>query len=131
MTPRVLLPTSVENKARTRLLPGAVLEAVEVLEVREAVEVKWSGGYYRRGSHRYRDGRHVITLSTRYGPADVSRTLWHELVHAVQLERYPEAEEFNAAYVRAGTRAYYETNKFEIEAREVAEEFSAALPLAR
>jgi hypothetical protein len=131
MAPTVTLPNKDENQAGARLIPGAVLEAVAFLEIARPVEVKWAAGLRRAGSHRSRNGGHVITLST-YRPADqLSETLWHELVHAVQAERYPTDKEFSSVYVRESRTVGYQANRFEVEAREIAADFSPQLPLSR
>jgi hypothetical protein len=131
MTPQVLLPVSNRNMRNAEFRPGAVLEAVAILEIQKPVEIKWAGGYSRHGSHRAGNGKHVITISTRYDAEAISQTLWHELVHCNQAERFESEAKFSAAYRRESVYRGYDFNKFEVEARELAEDFASDLPLAR
>lgn len=129
--PQVLLPVSNRNRRNAEFKPGAVLEAVALLEIQKPVEIKWAGGYSRHGAHRTGNGKHVITISTRYDAEAISGTLWHELVHCVQAERFESEDKFHAAYTAESNRRGYTANKFEVEACEVSENFHADLPLAR
>lgn len=128
--PQVLLPATDRNVAGARLLPGKVLEAVSVLEIGKSVTIRWAAGIRCRGSHRYRNGRHAITLSTYQGATDTTKTLWHELWHAVQQERHEGNEEgFDRLYAVANSLLGYSENPFEIEARVLAD-LMADEPLA-
>lgn len=130
MDTKVLLPHRT-SKGGASLKVGSVMEAVEFLEIEDPIEVKWANGTRRRGSHRVRNGVHVITLST-YLPADkVTFTLWHELTHCMQAEREGGNEAFTRKYRLEGkSGAAYRTNRFEIEANETAEAMKDELPLA-
>lgn len=68
--------------------PGAVLEALEQLGITRPVRVRWTAGYRRGGSHRWRNREHHITVSHCRAAEEASRTLWHELAHAAQTEDY-------------------------------------------
>lgn len=122
--PQVIL-THRENQRRAKLVPGKVLEAVEVLELELPVRVRWANGRTRRGSARFRDGQHCITLSTYLTAKQVTKTLWHELCHCAQRERADcPPEEWYHHYMRAtpfrGYAGYLE-NPYEVEARELAD----------
>lgn len=120
MDTKVLLPHRT-SKGGASLKVGSVMEAVEVLEIEKPIEVKWANGTRRRGSHRWRNGVHVITLSTYMDAKQCSFTLWHELTHCAQCER-EGLEKFNAKYRQAGGKgAGYRTNRYEVEANETAE----------
>lgn len=121
---------------------GAILSAVEQLGLRLPVRIRWTAGYRRIGCHRLRvDPRsglahHAITVSYITGPEQASRTLWHELAHAVQTEEYADRKtssegvaerralrDFYAEYRRR--RSHYERDA------EQHSEFHDVLPLTR
>lgn len=124
MTQRLLLPNKTRSKAGVELVPGAILEALDFLEIKKPVQIKWTNGTKTRGSRRFtRDGEaHVVTIST-YWPTDaINNTLWHELFHAHQAERYEDPAAWTRAYRREGkTGRAYQANKYEAEANEAAE----------
>lgn len=75
--------------ARWRVDDDALERACTVLGVRRPVTVLATS--QRHTSGRYlgmRGGRHRITLRARLTVVEASRTLWHELTHALQRERY-------------------------------------------
>ncbi len=124
------LPGKTKNLAGAQLNPSAVIEAIEFLELERPVEIKWSAGLRRRGCHRLRDGRHVITVSTYLDFSQLSSTTWHELTHAAQAERFDSDKEYDAAYAKDCRLRGYGGSLFEIEAREYAEDFAVEMPLA-
>jgi hypothetical protein len=128
---RLLLPEKARSKGGAQFSIGAIFEALDFLEIAQPVEVKWSAGLRRRGSHRFREGGHIITVSTYLDADELSTTLWHELVHCAQLERFDETHEFNAAYTNSYYLTGYHANKFEVEAREVAEAYASEFRLAK
>lgn len=128
---RLLLPEKERSKGGAAFNIGAIFEALDFLEIERPVEVKWSAGLRRRGSHRFRDEGHTITVSTYLDADELSTTLWHELVHCAQLERYDHSHEFSADYTNAYYLTGYHANKFEVEAREVAEAYAAEFRLAK
>lgn len=71
------------------------------------------------GRARFIDGCHALRVCWRLSPEQASRTLWHELKHAQQLERFPTPDAFWGAYVAAGVKphAVYLANPYEVEAR--------------
>lgn len=113
----------------------AIEAAVRLFQLSSPVKIKWSrsglGSNKHWGTHWFRGGMHLIHVST-YWPADeVSRTLWHELVHARQQEQYESDREFDHAYRREQRSVGYKRNCFEVEANEVAEIQHKTRPLAR
>ena len=82
---------------------------------------------------------HHITVKSWLSVEEASRTLWHELAHAVQAERLLGSDPLAASDPRAAMLAWktayrdgtaYEHKPLEREAREY-EEFAAEQPLAR
>lgn len=47
------------------------------------------------GSHRIRDGRHIITVSKMQSLLEVNKTLWHEFQHALDAEKWLELREIS------------------------------------
>ena len=133
---KTLLPNKTKNQAGTELVPGAVLKAVKHFKLQHDVTIKWANGIRRRGCYRFRQGEgHVITLSTYYGPEQLSKTLWHELTHAVQYERafakgMDHHEAYAAFHSEPGGRDY-STRPIEVQARKWADHYHAQLALAR
>ena len=115
----------------------AVIEACNKLNVKLPIHFRWITGKYRHGTHwmrNYDEGwGHRITLHQGHSIERANETLWHELMHARQMERYIERhngdipaaiKDFNNHYQiegAGGTRAYFESNAFEIEANQCAE----------
>jgi myosin-crossreactive antigen len=109
----------------------AIREAIFDLGIKAPVVVKWSGARKITGSHRYHNRRHVITVSSLNWSGEASKTLWHELAHARQMEQMGNPDKFHAEYAREGQwrSVRFDENKFEIEAREM-EDRHYELPLA-
>lgn len=108
----------------------AIEAALDELRIRRFVSIGYSGGYYRRGSHRTYTTRyglecHRIVIGQDYGINDANKTLWHEICHAIQTEEW--ARETGRAmrwfYVmayksaRGSWGASYRENFYEIDAR--------------
>lgn len=108
----------------------AIREAIEFLELAWPVEVKLTSGIHTHGRIRFRDGRHLITVATNLTPAKASSTLWHELTHAAQRE-YLGVEAHRSAYAVESRRVGYDANRFEREAREMADAMAASVPLTK
>lgn len=121
------LPAKDRGVAGARFNSRAIREAIEFLELACPVEIKWSNGTRRAGAHRFRNGHHLITVSTHVRPTSLSRVLWHELTHARQEETI---EHFDAAYRSENKRRGYQRNRYEVEARQYAEAFADELDLA-
>ena len=127
----VLLPNKDRNIAGASINPGAVLEAVEFLELERPVEIKWAAGIRRRGAHRNQTEGHVITVSTYLDAEQLNITLLHELIHAAQAERFDSRREWAVANHSESRRVGYHRNQYEVEARELADDFSKDFNLAR
>lgn len=99
------------------------------------VKIRYTSGQYRVGCHRTKRDEngnfyHAITISQRRGIEFSTETLLHELCHAIQVERYPRPRDFSEEYRRAGgSGRYYDSNPFEIEARECAKEWAKEYPV--
>lgn len=80
--------------------------------------IRGRGGHRKSGQHHVGADGHRITVLSRL-PADAaSRTLWHELRHAEQAERFPSTRAWDIAYEQAGGHrgTGYVYNAFEREA---------------
>jgi hypothetical protein len=92
----------------------AVREAADVLGVTWDIGLGLTEGRYTIGCARVKCGVHSITISRLRGAEQASQTLWHELTHAAQAERYT-GQNFMSIYRGAGP---YAANRFEVEARD-------------
>lgn len=97
--------------------PLALKAACDLLDVAQPVNVQVTSRYRSTGGHRSVCGTHIIRLSTYMDAAEASRTLWHELAHASQEERFPSRAQFRVAYDEESAVRGYSANVFEIEAR--------------
>lgn len=113
----------------------AILEALDELNIKLYMQLKFMTGKYRYGTHRVKKGTthprfHHITVDQNHSPQEASNTLWHELAHAMQAERWAERtgrdiylqhwEDYKAVDGEWGNR--YNGNKYEIEANQLAED---------
>lgn len=92
------------------------------LGLRHPVEVKITS--QRSTAGRYKglaESRHRVTISTHICPSEAGQTLWHELTHARQRERYHN----HTAFMRA-----LDAENLESEA-ERAERLNSLIPLCR
>lgn len=120
---------SKPSVAGHRISAKAVVEAAAILGLSDPIEIKWSSGRRRLGAHRYRDGRHVVTVTRLYREAaSISETIWHELTHAQQTEKAGRAK-FISEYRLENRRVGYQNNRFEVEARAVGANMKEQLPL--
>jgi hypothetical protein len=118
MAQKLTLP-GPSTKGGWSISVSAIREAIDFLELTAPVEVKLAAGLRRHGAHRFRDGVHVITLSTYLNVEQASFTLWHELTHAAQTD-YLGRQEFVAAYNNESRMHGYSGNAFEVEANQMA-----------
>jgi hypothetical protein len=132
-------PTTYRAGRGWELDPGAILEAVELLGLRRPVRIRWTAGWRRSGCHRTRAAgasyEHHITVSYLRGAEYASRTLWHELAHAFQTERYVQkfrdADESEAAAALRFHGSYLRSRRaYEAEAEDYTA-FHDDLPLSR
>lgn len=104
--------------------------AVDRCGLEEPVEVCIEQGTSDTGGYEFTGRVHRITVSAELSALEASRTLWHELAHAAQVERYG-VDEFDRIYDEEVERIqldeaspdernsiYYE-NRLEREARKV------------
>jgi len=129
-----------------RLNEANLVKAIEFLGLTRRVEIKQTGhkggrrgAYYLKtgASERSADMYHRITAKSWLPPAQASRTLWHELTHAMQAERIlasnPRAtsdEVWKIWRSEYWDGTGYEHKPHEIEANAYADDFAAELPLA-
>lgn len=115
----------------------AIAGACDTLALARPVRVHVAngrGGRSNYGLHSYEDGAHVISVLRWLPAGHASRTLWHELEHARQLEHRFGCDDraFCAAYQHAGggRGPRGRANPFEVAARE-RERQAASFPLVR
>lgn len=115
-------------RAGWRINPGLFSDALNFLELRRFVAVRYSGAWQRVGTHYAKTkGYHGIVISQEIPLADANDTLWHELAHALQAESFEDRggtfhRFYRECYV-TGTGewgATYRNNAFEIHARATA-----------
>lgn len=140
---RVRLGVQANVARRWQFDVPAIERALEQLGVEGQVLLVTTRGRTADGRHFYREcesnsGReHEIRVSAFEDAAGASRTLWHELSHAVQSERFDRPGAWRKAYRNADANAddhprkfdRYWHNAYEREAREF-ESRAADQPLA-
>lgn len=128
---RVTLPRISRNRRGVEFDPAACEKAVHVIGLQYPVVVKWSRGKTRMGGHRWKEDHHSITINMYVDGYRASQYLWHELAHAMQVERHGWDTYWMAygAYGKSG-RAY-DANPFELEANMIQEQFNEALRLTK
>ncbi|MFI5405096.1 MAG: hypothetical protein ACHQ1D_01145 [Nitrososphaerales archaeon] len=72
-----------------------VKQAAEFLGVKLPVKVKITSGSGRVGSHYLENGVHNITVSRKQSLLEINKTLWHELQHAADAQKWLEIKENN------------------------------------
>jgi len=70
-----------------------VKQAAEYLGVKLPVKVKITSGSGRVGSHYLENGVHRITVSRKQSLLEINKTLWHELKHAADAQKWLEMNE--------------------------------------
>jgi len=97
------------------------------LVVRKPDGVNISSGDYFAGAKYLgiQDGKHLIWIDPAHSPQEASDDLWHELIHAKQVERdfQGSVSEALEAYRDESYENGYENNKYEIEANEASEKY--------
>jgi hypothetical protein len=126
-----------KTKKGWQVNPYKLQEACDFLRIKRPVIIKYSKGKWTAGTHRSKIKNgvyyHGITLSHYLLVNEMNETLWHELVHAMQAEKYsadsgnPITDFFSKAYrpARGPHGVAVWRNKYEVEAREIA---AAAAP---
>lgn len=114
-----------------------VIKAMDMLGIEMPVHIRYMTGKYRYGTHKETKTHHKITLdqTTPFGVANF--TLWHELVHAMQAERFAKEKGlpitlFYDEYKRGRGEwgRYYDGNKYELEANRLAARYEEMTLLA-
>lgn len=127
----------------------AILEAIDKLGITRKVRIKFmtatrravresgrgrswgkGGKGWRHGTHYVRNNSHLITVDQERSAEQASNTLWHELTHCMQAERWEKEtgkniemwhwEDYKAVDGEWGNR--YRGNAYEIEANRIATE---------
>lgn len=109
---------------RWEIDPDAVLIARAKLGLRRSVEVKVTSQRKTAGRYKGLTGSppvHRITISTHNCPSEAGKTLWHEMAHARQRERYRT----QVAFLRG-----LEADDLEAEAESL-ERWNERIPLCR
>lgn len=104
-----------------------ILAAMEKLGIECKVRIRFMTGRYTRGTHRNGLDKHYITLDQNRNVFDTNLTLWHELAHAMQAERFAKETGkpmtmFHQAYKYAKGEYGngYHGNLYEVEANKIA-----------
>lgn len=118
----------------------AVIEAMDLLNIQLPVRIRFTTvkRFVFTGTHRETPKQHVITLAQNVNAEHQSATLWHELAHAMQAERYARETglpitRFYAEYKRGRGEwgMTYLGNKYEIEADRIMNEHRDDLLVVR
>lgn len=123
--------TGEQARAGWYLDQDAILEAIDKLGIKLHVQIKFMTAKRRGGTHRVtRKRTHHITVDQTTLADFASSTLWHELAHAMQAERwanetgkdiyYQYWEDYKQVDGEWGNR--YKGNTYEIEADRIAAE---------
>lgn len=127
-----LICTGDQARAGWYLDQDAILEAIDKLGITGQVRIRYMTGRYTYGTHRNQhDGVHRITVDQNRELRSASHTLWHELVHCMQSERWLledlrrkiqnwHYDDYKAVDGDWGNR--YRGNAYEIEANRIAYE---------
>ena len=114
-----------------------VLVAIDLLTITLPVHIRFSTAIYTHGTHRNKTNKaHHITLDQNRELYLANFTLWHELVHCMQAERYAQQTglplvNFHKEYRRQGSYGQaYEGNIYEQEANRLAAKHEHLLLLA-
>jgi hypothetical protein len=120
-----------KTKNSITLLKEAIEEAMDYLDISQTVRIKFSNGQRRTGCYRQKhlngapvsigdnpsEWIHSITISKLLSSAEISATLWHELTHASQAERFNCLDDLNSTYRLEQRINGYKFNLLEEEAR--------------
>jgi len=111
-----------------------LLEAKQVLRIHKPIHFRWTSPRRRNGTHYVAITPgfqlvHKITLNQNGHITDANATLWHEIAHAYQAERWAESTGrsirhfYQEAYkpARGAHGASYQDNAYEIHARKMAD----------
>lgn len=106
---------------RLRLIEEAVPKAMRLLDLTYPFRVRFVSFKHFDGRYvRFEDGLHVITLGFWLPVRRANWTLWHELVHARQCERYQcDSKAFHSAWMserrKVITNRHWATRTYSME----------------
>jgi hypothetical protein len=108
--------------------------AARILGLRQPIEIHTTtyqrehGEHDAAATHSLRHGRHIVKVDDRVDTTthELSESLWHELIHAMQSEADPD---FRKKYTAEQARVGYDENRFEVEANELRDELAPGLGL--
>jgi len=116
----------------------AILEAMDQLNIKMPVHIRYMTGRYTRGTHRETLTHHKITMDQTRPIEDANFTLWHELVHCWQAEEFVRVykrpiTQFHTAYklARGDHGQSYLGNTYELEANRIAAQNEQTYLLAK
>lgn len=131
--------TGEQARAGWYLDQDAILEAIDKLGIKLQVRIRYmtstsrytmSGKGWTHGTHRNTKQYHKITVDQERTAEDTSNTLWHELAHCMQSEKWAERTgkditmwhhaDYKAVDGEHGRR--YKGNAYEIEANQIADD---------
>jgi hypothetical protein len=126
--------SGLEARAGWVVNHAELIKVVKEFGLEHPVKIRFMKGIYRNGTHYNRktyDGNywHRICINQDLPANEANSTLWHELAHAIQSERWAKSngksttEFYRHAYTKAKGRhgASYAENKYEVDARIFAE----------
>lgn len=121
--------TGDKARAGWYLDQDAILAAMDRLDIKKLVKIRFTAARQRVGTHYAWIDHHRIMISQDDSVNEASNTLWHELTHAMQAEAFttitgrPMNKFYREAYqlAKGSWGASYKDNKFEIQAREIAD----------
>lgn len=126
---QITIPTEPNDRGAT-INANLVAKAAAELNIARPIIIEWrsyklfTGHYYAvhatggvLSDDDSSDYYHRIRVADHLWPGELSITLWHELTHASQSERFPSFCAYYWAYEEEKERAGYEDSIFEQEAR--------------
>ena len=132
---RLVLP-SERARAGWVIDRNAIQAAILLLGIEYPVRIRYMRGRYRYGTHyarKHPDLHHRITMNQDLPVDQANHTLWHELTHAMQSERFeretrkPHWRFYRDEYRHhgaTGTRRYFAgMNPYEVEADSIADTY--------
>ena len=122
------MPQVTCSKATAKVINVRSIKiAARLLGIERDIKIRTTRGYRRIGCHRLRDGQHYITFSTSQNPEDQSKTLWHELTHAAQVDQLGR-DEYYKRYRMQQRSVGYKENALEKQANDC-QDWNEALSL--
>jgi hypothetical protein len=124
-----LICTGEQARAGWYLDQDEIISAIDSLGITLQVRIRFMTGISRMGTHYAYEDHHKITVDQTLLSRSASHTIWHELVHAMQAERFvketgkPITKFHHEAYRPSNGPwgASYKLNEMEIEANKIAD----------